>query len=113
MATNKNGTQVRGNHNTEMMGGPLQGHHQNILKAHQSPHKPHAHHQIFLEIPPEQELPGILPPLPQLLWKSSTVKLIIEFLQNNPKAFTFKGLVTNKDKDKGVPQVQPASLPST
>ncbi|PFH44785.1 hypothetical protein AMATHDRAFT_10851 [Amanita thiersii Skay4041] len=42
--------------------------------------------------------------------KSSTMKLIIEFLRHNLKAFTFEGLVMDEDEDKGVPQVQPASL---
>ncbi|PFH45803.1 hypothetical protein AMATHDRAFT_8648 [Amanita thiersii Skay4041] len=55
----------------------------------------------------------ILPPLTTLLQKCNAIKLIIEFLHANPKAFTFKCLIILEDEDQGVTSSQPTSPPTT
>ncbi|PFH44683.1 hypothetical protein AMATHDRAFT_11182 [Amanita thiersii Skay4041] len=54
-----------------------------------------------------------LPPLHTLLQKPNAIKLIIEFLIANQRAFTFENLIIPEDEDQGAITPQPASPPST
>ncbi|PFH45418.1 hypothetical protein AMATHDRAFT_9293 [Amanita thiersii Skay4041] len=54
-----------------------------------------------------------LPPLHTLIRKPNAIKLIIEFLIANLRAFTFENLVIPEDEDQGATTSQPASPPKT